>query len=90
MSTEKFLMKIREGALELFGGLVLGHSHGSGSLWFSRMLFLKASSPAQLSYHWGEYFHHKALDLWDCLCNSFLCLGMGGEEKCDWQENSAF
>lgn len=56
VSTEKFLMKIREGTLELSDGLVLGYSHGNGSPWFNQMLFLKASSQAQLSYHCGGMF----------------------------------
>lgn len=38
----------------------------------------------------GEYFHHKALDLGSVSNFLFVCLGMGGKGKCDWQEDSAF
>jgi len=40
----------------------------------------------------GEYFRHKALGVGIVSVTDFFCccLGMGGEEKCDWQEGSAF
>lgn len=52
---ENILMNVREGNLELPGGLLLGCVFDKGSSLFYRLLFLKSSSTAFLPL-WGNIF----------------------------------
>lgn len=81
MSTQTFLMKIREDTFELFDGLILGHSRGNGSPQFNQMLFLKARAQHSSPTFVREYFNYKTLNLGTVyVAVGFFCfLGMGGE-----------